>query len=147
MQSVSVVSDTMTSTASDAVQTAGRVAVDVMQPEEKPTGKNLLPAFRVTKIKSLKGAAQTLLLLTVYLTVCGAVMDALEEDWNGVDAVYFSMATMSTVGYGDISPSSAGARVFVVFMILIGIVFVFSSCAGLVSEVTAPLTRRGREYL
>lgn len=47
------------------------------------------------------------------------------DDWNGMDdqndslhvklfkRVYFSMTTMSTVGYGDISPKSIKARMLV----------------------------------
>ena len=34
-------------------------------------------------------------------------MEMSTENMTGVDAVYFSMVTMSTVGYGDISPICA----------------------------------------
>jgi hypothetical protein len=40
------------------------------------------------------------------------------------DALYFSCVTMSSVGYGDASPASQGARVFSIFWIMIGTMLV-----------------------
>jgi len=56
----------------------------------------------------------------IYLVFCNQ-----PDDWNGMDdqndslsvklfkRVYFSMTTLSTVGYGDISPKSIKARMIV----------------------------------
>ena len=45
------------------------------------------------------------------------------EAWTVIDSVYFSMASMSTVGYGDLSPSaSGGSRIFTSFFILVGMI-------------------------
>lgn len=41
-----------------------------------------------------------------------------------LDAVYFSVATMTTVGFGDVTPVSQGGRSLTVLMILTGIVLV-----------------------
>ena len=38
--------------------------------------------------------------------------------------------TMSTVGYGDYSPSLPETKIFVIFMIFFGIIFVFSKVAA-----------------
>lgn len=46
---------------------------------------------------------------------------ALKTKW---DAVYFTITTMSTVGYGDIHPQSQLARLWTVAQILIGFAFV-----------------------
>jgi potassium channel subfamily K len=45
--------------------------------------------------------------------------------WTFVDGFYFTMMTMSTVGYGDISPSNTGMRVFTLFMIFWGIILIW----------------------
>lgn len=50
-------------------------------------------------------------------------------------------------GYGDLSPTKDESRYFAALMILIGVVFIFSAVAGLIVELTAPLTLRGRELL
>lgn len=41
-----------------------------------------------------------------------------------LDAVYFSVVTMTTVGFGDVTPSSEGGRLMTVLMILTGIALI-----------------------
>ncbi|SEA36155.1 voltage-gated potassium channel [Haloplanus vescus] len=57
----------------------------------------------------------------VYITT-GAY--ALNEQFNGldtlVDALYFSIVTSSTVGYGDITPDTAVARLFAISALVVG---------------------------
>mmetsp|Transcript_60712 Transcript_60712/g.188569 ORF Transcript_60712/g.188569 Transcript_60712/m.188569 type:complete len:398 (+) Transcript_60712:123-1316(+) len=48
------------------------------------------------------------------------------EPWTLVDSLYFSMVTMSTVGFGDFAPSTAASKVFTCIYILIGVTFVFT---------------------
>jgi voltage-gated potassium channel len=43
------------------------------------------------------------------------------EDWTIVEALYFSVVTLTTVGFGDLSPTSAGTQIFTIFYILTGI--------------------------
>ena len=38
-----------------------------------------------------------------------------------LDAIYFSVVTMTTVGFGDVTPLSEGGRLLTVLMILTGI--------------------------
>lgn len=52
------------------------------------------------------------------------------EPWTWIDALYFCVVTISTVGYGDLSPSTNGSRVFTCFYIFFGIVFVFARVAA-----------------
>jgi len=67
--------------------------------------------------------------------------------WSVVDAIYFCTVTMSTVGYGDFSPSTPGTKVFTIIWILVGIMFVFSAVATTVGQLIHPLGNKGRQLL
>jgi voltage-gated potassium channel Kch len=43
------------------------------------------------------------------------------EKLSWVDAYYFSVITLTTVGYGDITPHTPGQKIFTTFYILIGV--------------------------
>jgi hypothetical protein len=58
------------------------------------------------------------------------------EDWSWAESFYFSVATLTTVGYGDIHPTSDSSRVFTAIFILVG-----------VGVVIAALTSIGSKYL
>mmetsp|Transcript_74138 Transcript_74138/g.224736 ORF Transcript_74138/g.224736 Transcript_74138/m.224736 type:complete len:397 (-) Transcript_74138:60-1250(-) len=57
------------------------------------------------------------------------------ESWTMVDSLYFSMVTMSTVGFGDFSPSTAGSKVFTCLYILVGITVVFTDVSEALSGI------------
>ncbi|HTT04690.1 MAG TPA: ion channel [Steroidobacteraceae bacterium] len=54
---------------------------------------------------------------------------------DAVDAVYFAVVTMATVGYGDIAPRTASARLFTVSLILLGLVVFATSLTAIVGPL------------
>jgi voltage-gated potassium channel Kch len=42
------------------------------------------------------------------------------EDWTIIQALYFCIVTLTTVGYGDFSPTPAGTQIFGIIYILTG---------------------------
>ncbi len=64
-------------------------------------------------------------LLTIGIILLGAVGILMFEDTmaNFGDALWWSLVTTTTVGYGDISPESAGGRVLAGFLMIVGIGF------------------------
>ena len=42
------------------------------------------------------------------------------EDWTIIEALYFCVVTLTTVGYGDLHPTSAGTQIFTIVYILTG---------------------------
>lgn len=65
------------------------------------------------------GRASALLVASLFLV--GTVFYAVAEGWSVVDALYFSVMTLATVGFGDLTPTSDGAKLFTVVYTLVGI--------------------------
>ena len=52
-----------------------------------------------------------------------------------VDAIYFTVVTMATVGYGDITPHTADARLFTVSLIVLGLAVFATSLPAIVAPL------------
>ncbi|MCH4551461.1 potassium channel family protein [Aestuariibaculum lutulentum] len=72
--------------------------------------------FRLSKIlyKGVKYDHEfRFLLFTILLLLIGATLFYNQtEHWNILDALYFSVMTMSTVGYGDLTPTTTMGKIF-----------------------------------
>jgi voltage-gated potassium channel len=42
------------------------------------------------------------------------------EDWTVIESLYFCVVTLTTVGYGDFSPTTPGTQIFTIIYILTG---------------------------
>ena len=61
------------------------------------------------------------------LIAIGTIMYRFLEGWTWIQSFYFSVTTLSTVGYGDLHPTSDGSRLFTAFYILAGVTIAFAS--------------------
>ncbi|NOD78501.1 MULTISPECIES: ion channel [unclassified Ruegeria] len=82
---------------------------------------NYLGLFRalagaLTDVRSLH-----LLAMSASLVFVSTSFYVLVEGWSILDAAYFSVVTMSTVGYGDIAPTTAMGKVFTMIFTVAGI--------------------------
>ena len=55
------------------------------------------------------------------LVLTGTIFYWRTEDWTVIQALYFSVVTLTTVGYGDLHPTSAGTQIFTIIYILTGL--------------------------
>lgn len=53
-----------------------------------------------------------------------------------ISALYFTVTTIVTVGYGDITPNNNEEKCFVIFLMLVGVIS-FSFATGTLSSVIA----------
>jgi len=63
------------------------------------------------------------------LLATGTIFYSLVEGWDPLDALYFSVISLATVGYGDLTPDTALGKVFTIFFVLsgVGVLVVFVS--------------------
>ena len=62
-----------------------------------------------------------LFVLAVIALVTGTVFYHFAEGWGWLDSLYFSVVTLTTIGYGDFAPTTELARAFTIAYVLIGV--------------------------
>lgn len=82
-------------------------------------------------------------LLPVAVLIIGTVGFMLIENLSFLDAVYFTIVTISTVGYGDLSPITDAGKGFSIFLIVIGI----GTFLTLLTTLTQWFVQRGQMKL
>lgn len=82
------------------------------------------------KYRVISGAA-------IFTLLFGTVFYHIVEKLNWVDAWYFSVITLATVGYGDITPKTDLGKLFTTLYVLIGV--------GIIVAFTSTLVRRAAE--
>ena len=64
---------------------------------------------------------RALTFLVAVLLASGTVFYWRFEDWTLLDSLYFSVITLTTVGYGDLAPTSAPTKIFTIVYMLLGL--------------------------
>jgi voltage-gated potassium channel len=80
----------------------------------------------------------------VLLIGLGTVVYHFTEHWSWLDAYYFSVVTLATVGYGDLVPHTAFAKLFTTIYIFAG-VGVITSFFGLQARRRADRIRERKD--
>ena len=89
--------------------------------------------FRAIRLAIRAPHAQALMVTTAIVLAGGSVFYMLVEGWSLIDAVYFSIVTLATIGYGDLTPTTDIAKLFTIFYVLIGIGLLASTVATIAS--------------
>lgn len=74
----------------------------------------------LTGVKPPPGFVATMTTLCILL-ILGTVFYSFQEGWSYIDAFYFSVVTLTTVGYGDLHPTTTASKLFTVVYIFIGV--------------------------
>jgi voltage-gated potassium channel Kch len=80
--------------------------------------------------------------MTASVVACATVFYRWQEGWGWIDATYFSVVTIATVGYGDFTPKTDAGKIFTIFYIFGGIGLFVSTAAALANHV---IRTAGRE--
>jgi voltage-gated potassium channel len=75
------------------------------------------------------------------LVLTGTIFYWRFEDWTVIQALYFCIVTLTTVGYGDFAPTTAGTQIFTIIYILTG----FGVLVALLTSVAQQYMRQKAE--
>lgn len=83
--------------------------------------------FTKTLLSFLKDKQyRDLLITTLVILGIGTVVYHYIEGWSWIDSIYFSIITLTTIGYGDFSPQTDTGKIFTIFYIVLGIGIILS---------------------
>ena len=60
-------------------------------------------------------------LVSASTVLVGTIFYHIIEKWSWIDAYYFSVVSLTTVGYGDLAPTTNFGKIFTTFYLIIGI--------------------------
>ncbi|NNE26301.1 MAG: two pore domain potassium channel family protein [Saprospiraceae bacterium] len=66
-------------------------------------------------------AYRDLLFVSSFIIAFGTVVYHYVEGWTIIDSLYFSVITLTTIGYGDFSPATDAGKIFTIFYIIVGL--------------------------
>lgn len=73
-------------------------------------------------VQSIRSPRQQLLLSVVVLMLAiGVIFYSWQEGWSFIDSLYFTVITLTTIGYGDFVPTTTLSRFFTIGYVLVGI--------------------------
>ncbi|MDW4551076.1 potassium channel family protein [Defluviimonas sp. D31] len=94
--------------------------------------------FRAIRRSWRDPAFRTTVFLVLGTILSGTMFYHNVEGWRWLDALYFCVATMATVGYGDFVPQTDAGKIFTILYMLLGIgLFV-----ALVGQIASALISR-----
>lgn len=73
------------------------------------------------------------ILLAILLVLCGTLGYIIIEQWEPLDALYMTVITLATVGYGEVHQVSSSGQIYTIILIFIGVGF-FLYVAGAVIQ-------------
>ena len=62
-----------------------------------------------------------LLGITLIILALGTISYHYLEGWSWINALYFSIITLTTIGYGDFSPQTTAGKLFIIAYVILGI--------------------------
>src|SRR5262245_32641028 len=77
------------------------------------------------------------MLFPVLLVLAGTAGYRIIEGWPLFDAVYMTVITLATVGYGETHPLSHAGRIFTVFLIMGGVFTLFYTAIEVIRAIAS----------
>lgn len=88
-----------------------------------------------------------LLFTTIIIIISGTFVYHYLEGWSYIDSLYFSVVTLTTIGYGDFAPKTDGGKLFTILYIVVGIGMILSFINTVQHHYTYMKHKERREIL
>ena len=118
------------------------VLVVVLGLQFRSVSRSPHPTLRGVEAVAVSVPLLMLSFAATYFVMAQADQASFTESLSRVDAVYFSVTVLATVGFGDIAPTSESARVIVTGQMIVDLIFV-----GLIAKVLVGAIQRRRQAL
>ncbi len=69
-------------------------------------------------------AGRVLVFGVMAIVATGTTFYSIVEKWSIIDALYFTVITLTTIGYGDLHPTNDVSKIFTIFFVLAGVSFI-----------------------
>ena len=92
--------------------------------------------YRTVTIESLANNTQLLMMASAFFVIhmsVGCLWYTQLAGWTLLDAAYFSIVTITTVGYGDVAPMTQRDKLFTCAYILVGVFFIGTAVGVMVA--------------
>jgi voltage-gated potassium channel Kch len=74
---------------------------------------------------------------SIFTISIGTIVFKYIEDWTWVDSLYFSFVSLTTVGYGDLTPTTDTGKLLTILYLLIGIGIIAAFVNNMIKGVAA----------
>lgn len=69
-------------------------------------------------------AGRALMLGAAAIVATGTTFYTIVEGWPIIDSLYFTVITLTTIGYGDLHPTTDISKIFTVVFVIAGVSFI-----------------------
>jgi len=90
--------------------------------------------FRIFRNALGDPAIRGLLTVLVVILGTGTVSYHIIEDWSLLNAFYFCVVSLLTVGYGDLTPTTDFGKLFTIGYLFVGVGFIATSATTIVQR-------------
>ncbi|DBA04556.1 TPA: hypothetical protein N0F65_011104 [Lagenidium giganteum] len=74
-------------------------------------------------------------LLPIFLSIGGGVVIGAIEGWPVLDCFYYAVITITTIGFGDLSPKSEAGRIVAIFFLPLSVISVAHGIGSIIEEI------------
>jgi voltage-gated potassium channel len=91
-------------------------------------------------------AFKALLSVVVVILLIGTIFYSQFEHWRMLDSLYFSVITLTTVGYGDLTPQTDAGKIFTIVYIFFGIGIILAFVSVITKITSKHYTKLSEAY-